>query len=354
MRPPDAEAGRERRGALARAGPGGGRPRAARPPHALHEPDPRAAERRRPRASGCGARVRGSARTASGRRSSAAAAGTRTAPWRSPARSSATWTARRERRGRRTSRTGRPGPSSRHPHASTSTGGRSPPCRRRTAAGDLARAILRLGPPAARPRLLPRHRPRRPAPARDRGRAGSSCSDAGGRRLTSTRRPRPCAITARRSRGRTSRAGRRPPPGRRILACRARHPRRALLGPREPPAPPGRRARRRPRRHPPLTRVSALARPAVRPAPPGRQRRRARRGRRRRARARRVPRPRPALASSTATPSTGRSSGTRGRPSGCRSSRRSRCSSSSRRASTRRASAAPARAGSSARSCSSP
>ena len=141
--------GRARRDDLARARARRGRPRASRPPHALHEPDARPADRRRPgRAGRPGGSVAPRAR-ALRRPSSAAAAGTRTQAWRRHVPRSDTWTSRRGRRARRTCRTGPPGRSSTGRRGSTSA---PRPCSTAVptthGAGDLLRAVVRPGLPA--------------------------------------------------------------------------------------------------------------------------------------------------------------------------------------------------------------
>ena len=294
IRPPDAEAGESDEGLWLVPGARGGRPRAARPSHALHRADPRAADAAARPGSGCareGAWLRAHGLwptlfcgggwytdrsvalacaelgyvdcTPRAKRPSYLPNGAAWAELAAPAR--------------------------------VDVDGRTLAAVPTThAAGDLVRAILRLDLP---PRvhvyfhdtdLVDRRRRAMIVAGLDAARTPA----AGGR----PRRDRPSV----RDHGpplswEDVARGEAAAPRRRILACRARHPQRALLGPKRAPGPSREAGPRRPRRHPPLPRVSAVARPALRPAPPGRQRHDARRGRRGRARARRLPGPRPAL-----------------------------------------------------------
>ena len=212
IRPPDAEAGESRRGALARPGPRGGRPRAARPSHALHGPHPRAADA----AATHGGRVRreGAWLRAHGLRPTLFCGG----GWYTD-RSVALACAElgyvdctpRAKRPPYLPDGARLGASSRHPARVDVDGRSSPPFRRRTQrATSCARSSAR--PPAARPRLLPRHGSRDQAPARDRGRGARAARTpaAGGqprRRRPVRARSRPAALVG----GHRAWGGGRPP-----------------------------------------------------------------------------------------------------------------------------------------------
>ena len=305
MRPPDAEAGEHDEELWLAARPRGRRPRAARPPHALHEPDPRTPDRRRHRAHGCGARARGCATAGWRRRSSAAAAGTPIATSPRHARSSGTSTARRGRPGPATCSATRRGRSSRRLPSSTSTASRCRSCRRPTARAtsrgrwrgpgcpdrvhayfhdtDLLdsrrRTLIVLG--AAAPRPPPARRP-------ISTRSGPSSA-----------RPTPSVAWTDVARGEARRK-----PRRRLHPCRPRRQR-------------SRRARDeascgRRRRRPALARLPPLPRARGRRPPAGAERRGARRRRRRRARARPLRRARPPRGRLRRHRSTGRCSGTPG------------------------------------------